>query len=447
MNPRMHSGQAERLNIGIVGAGILGLTLGYRFVKDGHQVTLYERDSSVGGLVRSITVHGISMDRFYHVILMSDKNWIDLITELGLGDRIYFKETKAGFYSHGKTYSMATIGEYLRFPLLSVVDRFRLALILQRCKIQKGWHDLERVSIQDFLIAKGGKALFESFWKPLLKAKFDDRYETIPMTYIWSRVRRMASTRRKVSQREVLGHIRGNLQVVVDTLQQKIQEHGGTVLTDTSVDCITIKNGVANGVVVSREKRSHDVVISTLPNPQYQKLLPEEIREKSAAHVEYMGIVCILLVMKKRLTPFHTLNLIDETTPYTGIIETTNVIDPTLMNGRHLVYIPKYLSPQNKRWLVRTDEDLKTECFGHLKRMFPQFSETDVEGVWIGREAFVEPLYTLEFYKNIPPVGGPAKGLFVANNSQTYPFLLNCESVVSLANSVVAMIYSRHSLT
>ena len=442
MTDREKSSSVARVNIGIIGGGILGLTLGYRFAKDGHHVTLYERDSSVGGLVRSITVNDISFDRFYHVILISDRNWIGLITELGLGDRIYFKETKAGFYHRGKTYSMATISEYMLFPLLSIADRLRLALILQWCKMKKDWHELEHVSIEDFLIAKGGRTLFEKFWKPLLKAKFDGRYQTIPMTYIWSRVRRMASTRRKVSQREVMGHIKGNLQIVVDTLQRRIQELGGTIVTQASVENLIVNSGSVEGVTVAGRKHPHDVVISTIPHPQYQRLLPDALRDKNQVHVEYMGIVCIVLLMKKRLTPFHTLNLVDEEVPYTAIIETTNVIDPSFMNGSHLVYIPKYLSPQNKKWLARTDDDLKAECFGHLRSMFPSFVESDVDAVWIGREAFVEPLYTLDFYKLIPPLEGPARGLFVANNSQTYPFLLNCESVVSLANSVVSKVYA-----
>lgn len=432
---------AGKKNIGIVGGGLLGLTLAYRFAKDGHDVTLYERDSSVGGLVRSITLNGLSMDRFYHVILMNDRNWIALIKEIGLGERIYFTETRAGFYSHGRMYSMATIGEYLRFPLLSFADRFRLALTLQWCRMQKDWHELEHVSIRDFLTAKGGRTLFEKFWRPLLCAKFDGRYETIPMTYIWSRVKRMASTRHTVSQREVMGHIKGNLQCVVDMLRQQIMERGGTMLTNTTIDGIITDNGSVRGVSVGGRKHHHDVVTSTLPYPQYQKLLPEELRDKNSTPVEYMGIVCLLLVMKKRLTPFHTLNLVDETTPYTGIIETTNVIDTALLHGRHLVYVPKYLAPQNKQWLNRSDEDLKRECFGHFARMFPTFRESDVETVWIGREDLVEPLYTLDFYRNIPPIAGPVKGLFVANNSQTYPFLLNCESVVSLANSVVSKVY------
>jgi len=433
----------SKMNIGIVGGGLLGLTLAYRFAKDGHGVTLYERDSSVGGLVRSITVNGISMDRFYHVILMNDRNWIALINEIGLGERIYFTETRAGFYSHGGIYSMATIGEYLRFPLLSLADRFRLALTLQWCKMQNDWHRLEHVSIQDFLTAKGGRTLYEKFWKPLLNAKFDGRYETIPMTYIWSRVRRMASTRRRVSQREVMGHIRGNLQCVVDTLQSKIKDLGGKILTDAAIERLVVENGSVRAVRLGGKEHDHEVIVSTIPHPQYQKLLPEDLRDEQSSKVEYMGIVCLLLVMRKRLTPYHTLNLVDESTPYTGIIETTNVIDPALLNGRHLVYVPKYLSPQNRHWLSRTDEDLKQECFGHLARMFPSFNKSDVETVWVGRESFVEPLYTLDFYRTIPPIVGPVRGLFVANNSQTYPFLLNCESVVGLANSVVSRVYSR----
>jgi protoporphyrinogen oxidase len=239
-----------------------------------------------------------------------------------------------------------------------------------------------------------------------------------------------------------MGHIRGNLQCVIDALQSKITDLGGRIHTDAPIERFVVRNGSICGVEAAGKEHDHDVLVSTIPHPQYQKLLPKELREENARSVEYMGIVCLLLVMKKRLTPFHTLNLVDETTPYTGIIETTNVIDPTLLNGRHLVYVPKYLSPQNRHWLSRTDEDLKQECIGHLARMFPSFSESDVDTFWVGREAFVEPLYTLDFYKRIPPVVGPVKGLFVANNSQTYPFLLNCESVVSLANSVVTKVYS-----
>jgi protoporphyrinogen oxidase len=251
----------------------------------------------------------------------------------------------------------------------------------------------------------------------------------------------MASTRRGLSQREELGHIRGNFQVVIDTLQKRILELGGSILTDTAIEGFVFSSGRVSGVSYHSLQRSHEVVISTVPEPYYRKFLPKEMREQNPLDVPYMGIVCILLVLNKQLTPFYTLNLVDETIPYTAIIETTNVIDTELMNGKHLVYIPKYVSPVNRQWFARSDEEIRAECFGYLKRMFDDFSETCVDAVLVNREAFVEPLYTLNFGKTIPSFEGPLKGLFVANNSQTYPFLLNCESVVALAKRVVDRVY------
>jgi protoporphyrinogen oxidase len=435
----------SRKSIAVIGGGILGLTLAYRFSRDGHRVTLYEKEESVGGLIRSIQVGGISMDRFYHVILAGDRNWISLINELGLGDRVYFTETRAGFLSAGKVYPMATISEYLRFPLLSLVDRIRLAVCLQWCKMQRNWRKLEKVSIQDFLISKGGRSLFEKFWKPLLKAKFDNVFENIPMTYIWSRVRRMASTRKPISQREVMGHIKGNLQIVIDTLKVRIEELGGQIRLGTTIERIQIEHDRASGVVVEGVFHHHDVVISTVPSPVHQRLLPENYRSKASEPTNYMGVVCILLLLRRRLSPYHTLNLVDDSIPYTAIIETTNVIDPEFMGGHHLVYIPKYLAPENKQWTKRSDKDLLEECIGHLTRMFPHFAREHIADYWIGREPFVEPVYRLNFFETIEPYIDRVQGLYIANNSHTYPFLLNCESVVRLAEQVVRKVYNDHA--
>jgi protoporphyrinogen oxidase len=433
----------DKREVGIIGGGLLGLVLAYRLAKQGESVTLYERDATVGGLVRSIRVAGLDVDRFYHVILTSDRNWLALIDELGLADRVYFTETRAGFYHSGRIHPLSTIPDFLRFPLLSFIDRLRLAWTLQWCRLQHDWHFLEQVSIQEFLISHGGKTLFEKFWKPLLNAKFDGEYATIPMTYIWSRTRRMASTRRKLSQREEMGHIRGNLQIVVDALKEGIEKAGGRIICNASVEEIVIEEGRIRGVKLADGVRRHETVISTIPNPQLQRLLPAELRTRAGGDITFMGIASILLVMKRKLSSYHTLSLMDGTTPYTAIVETTNVIPPALMHDRHLVYIPKYLSPHNAGWLQRSDEELTSECFGHLKRMFPQFDPANVEAVWIGRERFVEPMYTLDFHRNIPPIDGSAVGLFAASNSHTYPFLLNCESVVSLAATVLRHVEER----
>ena len=47
--------------------------------------------------------------RFYHVILMSDLNTRNILKEIGLEKELRWVETKTGFYSNGKLYSMSNI--------------------------------------------------------------------------------------------------------------------------------------------------------------------------------------------------------------------------------------------------------------------------------------------------------------------------------------------------
>ncbi|MFX0204127.1 MAG: FAD-dependent oxidoreductase, partial [Candidatus Hodarchaeota archaeon] len=71
-------------NIGIVGGGILGMTLALRLSQKGFNVTLLESDPNTGGLASPCRIGNYTWDRFYHVMLASDSNLINLLEELNL---------------------------------------------------------------------------------------------------------------------------------------------------------------------------------------------------------------------------------------------------------------------------------------------------------------------------------------------------------------------------
>ncbi|MFN8425688.1 MAG: FAD-dependent oxidoreductase [Anaerolineales bacterium] len=74
-------------SIGIIGGGIMGISLGYFLSKQGMDVTIYEASPVLGGLAGPITLEdGTEVDRFYHAILSSDhhlsdsaKSWVSTI--------------------------------------------------------------------------------------------------------------------------------------------------------------------------------------------------------------------------------------------------------------------------------------------------------------------------------------------------------------------------------
>ena len=94
---------------------------------------------------------GTVWDRYYHVILMSDLNTRKILTEIGLENEMQWVETKTGFYSGGKLYSMSNIIEFFKFPPINIIDKFRLGLTIFAASKIKNWQRLENIFVADWL--------------------------------------------------------------------------------------------------------------------------------------------------------------------------------------------------------------------------------------------------------------------------------------------------------
>ena len=92
--------------VAIVGGGILGMTAALRIAEKGYRVELFDAAPELGGLTRAWKIDNITWDKFYHVVLLSDTYTRKIISEIGLGNEFNWVETKTGFYSGGKLYSL-----------------------------------------------------------------------------------------------------------------------------------------------------------------------------------------------------------------------------------------------------------------------------------------------------------------------------------------------------
>jgi len=435
--------QTSKQKIGIIGGGIMGISLGYFLAKQGTSVTIYEASPVLGGLAGPLVLEdGTEVDRFYHAILSSDRHLRELGEELGIGDRFRFKETKTSFYYKNALYPMNNIIEFLKFPPLGWIDRFRLGLTVLAAQFTKDWRDLEAVSVQDWLLKWGGKVTFQNIWRPMLKAKFDGGFDYVPATWIWSRLVRMKSTREGASQKEMAGHLIGGYITLIKALTAKIKEFGGEVLLKTPVKEIVIDDGKAVGIrMVNDEIVKYDKVICTMQTPVFQRLIPSadkkyhEFLSKSG----YLGIVAPLLVLTKPLTGCWTVNITDDRFPFTGVIETTAYIDPKYVGGYHLVYLPKYTAPGSE-WQKKSDDEIKKIWIENLKAMFPDFDADSIKYFLVHRERYVEPLHGLNETDLVPKVKTPVGNLFLATTSQIYPALTNGESVSRHARDAAEII-------
>jgi len=131
----------------------------------------------LGGLAGPLVLEdGTAVDRFYHAILSSDRHLSDLCKELGIDDQLRFKETKTGFYYKGVIYPMNNIIEFLKFPPLGWIDRFRLGPTVLVAQFIRDWKNLEGVSVQSWLLKWGGETTFHNIWRPMLTSQVRWRF-------------------------------------------------------------------------------------------------------------------------------------------------------------------------------------------------------------------------------------------------------------------------------
>lgn len=430
------------MNVGIIGGGIMGITLGYALSKRGVPVEIFEASPVLGGLAGPIVLpDGTAVDRFYHAILSSDSQLRELCEELGIADQLRFRETRMGFYHQGEIHTMNNLIEFLRFRPLGLVDRFRLGLTVLYAQLWRDWHELENIPVEKWLVRACGQKTYNTIWGPMLRAKFDGAFDDTPATYMWARLVRMKSTRKGVNQKEMSGHLIGGYATLMKAMAERIEAAGGVIHLQSPVQEIAIENGRVQGIRLGGVVRPFDIVIGTVQAPLFQRLIPaaDEAYRAFLGQTEYLGVVCPLFVLERPLTDFWTLNITDERVPFTGIIETTSYIDPQYVGGHHLVYIPKYTAPGSE-WQKKSDAEVREFWLSHLEKMFPQFERAWVRHCLVHRERYVEPLHRLNSTHLIPEVRTPVEGLYLATTAQIYPALTNGESVTRHAHEVAQII-------
>ena len=98
--------------------------------------------------------------------------------------------------------------------------------------------------------------------------------------------------------------------------------------------------------------------------------IPGMSMNERAAHtaIPYQGVVCVSLLLRRKLSDFYVTNIIDRSIPFTGVIEMSALVDPVEFGNRALVYLPKYVAPDDPMF-DRDDASIVEEFFAALEVM------------------------------------------------------------------------------
>ncbi len=409
------------MKIAIIGAGLTGLTAGYRLSKEGHQISVFEASDTLGGLAGAFPVGADTLDRFYHHMFISDSELLELMEELKLTHQLQWYEPKNAIYLEDRLYPFTSPLDLLRFKPLPFVSRIRMGLLVLRSKFIRDYKPFENITAREWIIKRSGREAYEKVWGPLLQSKFDVDASRVSGTWIWNKFKLRGSSRGKNISKEQLGYLNGGFIQLINHLAENITRLQGKVVASTPIQALAQVPGGQWELKTSHTTEIFDRVLFTAAPELLPRLCPDLPADYGEAlkNIKLKANLCLTLELKESLSPYYWITISQEGLPFVLIIEHTNLVGRRDY-GSSIVYLSRYLDASDPLF-SSSDEEI-TSLFTHsLKKVFSNFSEDNVKRATLSRARYAQPVVTLGYGERVPALKTPLEGLYLASMPQIYP--------------------------
>jgi protoporphyrinogen oxidase len=425
----------------VVGGGMLGMELARRLAARGDRVAVWESSDQLGGLASPWRIGNVVWDRYYHVIAGADAALLELLGAIDVERDVQWVKAQTGFYAGGRLHRFSSVLDFAAFPALNPVEKVRLGLSILYAARVSDWRSLEKITAVEWLTRLCGRGVVERIWLPLLRAKLGDNAERVSAAFIWTIIKRMYGARQSAAKQECFGVVAGGYARILSKLVEHLRERGVELRTGMAVEKI---ERLADGRIEVRHgggaaERFDDVVL-TVPAPRAAALCPQlSIGERRRLEdIEYQGVVCLSLLLRRPLSPYYITNITDPT-PFTAVIEMDALVGTDTFAGNALVYLPKYVASSDPIF-ERDDDSIRNSFVEALLRMHPDLRPADILAARVAKARFVLPLSTLDYSSRIPPFSTSIPNLYVANSTQIVNGTLNVNQTLMLARDAMETI-------
>jgi protoporphyrinogen oxidase len=245
----------------------------------------------------------------------------------------------------------------------------------------------------------------------------------------------------------MLGYPGSSFDNFFEKLAGRIKAENGQIHLSSPVDRILTDDGRATGLAYrtpaggTREER-FDAVLATVPSFAFPKMvdLPGEYRHRVEA-VHYMAAIVVILEMSRPLTKTYWMNITDDSVPFLGLIEHTNLMPKELYGGNYVLYLTNYLDREDDMYAM-LQEDLVALYVKHLHKFNPDFDESWIKAVHYNALSAAQPIAEPGYSERIPSHVTPVAGLYLANTTQIYPEDRGTNYSVRMGREVASLMLS-----
>ncbi len=419
------------MKIGIIGAGFTGLSAAFSLSQKGHEVTVFEKATSPGGLAIGYEENEWewTLEEHYHHWFTNDKSVLKLAKKIG--HPVIIKRPKTSSFVDDRIYQLDSPISLLLFSKLSFINRLRMGIAIALLKFNPFWKPLEGFTAEPFLKKIMGKESYRVIWEPLMINKLGNYSSIVSLAWFWARIYKRTPS---------LAYPKGGFLNFAKQLEKRIKEKNGKFYYGVEITKLEsnekpIVSYFENGKNKSME---FDRVIVTLPTFLFTKITPQlpETYINNYSSLKGIGAVNIVIRLKEKFFSDNTywLNMCDIDSPILAIVEHTNFMDKNHYNNEHLLYVGNYMDPNDKRFSMSKDEllDLYDPW---LRKINPHYKENIISSK-LFKAPYAQPIIPKNYSKKIPPLHTPLKNIYLANIQQVYPWDRGTNYAVELGEKV-----------
>jgi protoporphyrinogen oxidase len=425
------------MKIGIIGAGFTGLSAAYYLQKEGHSVEIFEKDTQPGGLAigYSKPEWNWSLEHHYHHWFTNDTEVLSLAEQIGYP--VIIKRPKTSVYIKKKVYQLDSPLKLLLFPLLSPLERIRMAGVFALLfKINPFWQLLENIKITSMLPLLIGKKSYKLIWEPQIKNKLGGYADKISLVWFWARIKKRTTS---------LAYPSKGFLPFAQAIGRVVEKNKGSIHYNAEITTITQSEKKATITTEKKGKKSlhkFDAIIVTLPTPLFTKLTPQLPKSyvNGLANLEGIAATNMVLRLKKPLLEDKTywLSICDTESEVMVIVEHTNFINSKNYNNEHLVYIGNYMKNSDEKFLATKESLLK--MYNPLLTQLNSEYKKNLIDYDVFRAPFAQPIVPANYSKLVPAFHTPLSRVYLANMQQVYPWDRGTNYAVELGRKIAKII-------
>jgi protoporphyrinogen oxidase len=412
---------AEQKEITIIlGGGLTGLSAGYMLARAGRTVSVFERDSIVGGISQTVEHHGFRFDLGPHRFFTKEERIEAFVREL-MGDELIVVPRKTEIFIRGK---------YFDYPLepvnavfgMGVFMTLRILLDYGVERIKRLVREPEAVSLEDWVVAHFGRTLFDIYFKQYSEKVWGIGCGSISAEWVARRIRGLSLSKAVMNaffkniSRDVPSLVsqflypRLGIGRIAERLGEEIERSGGIISTETSVERINhIGTRVGRVVVRSRDGLHTECgadFVSSIPVTKLVDLLdptppPDVLAARASLKFRDLVVVAVL-IDRPRVTNQTWIYIPEKNIPIGRIHEPTNWSVQMAPQGKTLLVTEFFCFEGDAVW-SQPDDRLAAIAVDSLERLGYIRGQEVIESI-VKRVPKAYPLFDIGYRKHLEVV-------------------------------------------